>query len=196
MFIPKNYRVEDEERIFSFVRKNAFGQLVSTVAGKPWVTHLPFLVGVGNKTLLAHLAAANPQCRELEGCEVLVTFQGPHDYISPTWYSGPGVPTWNYQAVHVYGKCKVFKDPERLKNAVEALTTEYEKEISKPWRPEYDTKMLKAIVGLEIEITDVQGKFKLSQNKSAKEIKDVANELEQRGAEQLARAMLDELKQL
>ena len=77
---------------------------------------MPFLVSANGTKVLAHVARQNPQHAEIEGQEVLITLTGPHDYLSPSWYSGPGVPTWNYQAVHIYGQCRVINDPH-LKSA-------------------------------------------------------------------------------
>ena len=103
MYIPKHFEVTDEDEIFAFIEENAFGQLISHVKGRLFSTHLPFLLSENRKKIVGHLAGKNPQQSELEGQEVLVSLEGPHDYISPAWYSSPGVPTWNYQAVHVYG---------------------------------------------------------------------------------------------
>lgn len=194
MYIPALYQVQDESRIFSFVRENAFGQLVSNVAGRPHVTHMPFQLSADKKTLIGHLAIGNPQHIELEGCEVLVTFQGPHDYISPSWYSSAAVPTWNYQAVHIYGVCTVFKDPERLKVAVDELAAEYEQAFEEPWVPDYKAAKLRGIVGVEIRITDMQCQFKLDQGKTDNEINNIANQVEARGERRLAKAMRAELK--
>jgi len=194
MYIPKLYRVDDQARIFSFVRENAFGQLVSNVNGRPHVTHMPFLLSADESTLSGHLAIGNPQHAELEEREVLITFQGPHDYISPSWYNSPTVPTWNYQAVHIYGRCKVYKTPEKLKQAVDALTAEYEQGFAEPWVPDYKASKLRGIVGVEIKITDIECQFKLDQGQTADEIKNIATQLEARGELELANAMRAEIK--
>jgi transcriptional regulator len=189
MHIPKHFEVTDSDEIFSFIEENAFGQLISRVDGRLFSTHLPFLVSKDRTRIIAHLARQNPQLTEIEGQEVLITFQGPHDYISPSWYSGPGVPTWNYQSVHVYGKCKVFNEYGRLKEVVESLTNQYESGFEKPWRPEYKATMLDAIAGVEIVISEVQCKYKLSQNRSADDQNLVIDKLKIAGAKKLAEAM-------
>jgi transcriptional regulator len=189
MYLPKHFAVEDQDEIFSFLGANAFGQLVSTADGRPMVTHLPFLIGEDRASLQCHLARQNPQWRELDGQQVLATFLGPHDYISPSWYRNPGVPTWNYQAVHIYGRCRVFDDAEPLAAMVGALSRRYESAFDKPWQPEYRDAMLKAIVGVEISIDELQAKYKLSQNRAAEDRSGAIVALEQSGAAALAGAM-------
>ena len=189
MYIPKHFEITDEETIRKFMSSNGFAQLVSHVDGQLFSSHLPVLPDPDHQTLLCHLAKQNPQWQEIEGQEVLVIFQGPHDYISPAWYEAPGVPTWNYQAVHLYGTASVIRDTARLKDIVDQLTTYYEGSMEKPWSPDYAESMLNAIIGIEIHITDVQCKFKLSQNRSTRDREHVVEALQQRGAGALAKAM-------
>lgn len=189
MYIPKHFEVTDNEEIFSFVEANAFGQLISQVNGRLFSSHIPFLVSNDRTRIFAHLAKSNPQLIEIEKQEAMLTFEGPHDYISPSWYSGPGVPTWNYQAVHIYGNCKVFSDASRLKEVVDSLTYKYESGFEKPWKPEYKSTMLGAIVGVEIQIDEVQCKYKLSQNRPAKDQQLVIENLRSLGSTKLAEAM-------
>ena len=189
MYIPKAFSVTDRDEIFSFVEANAFGQLVSTVEGRIFSTHMLFLVSEGKQNIVGHFAKQNPQHIELDNQEALVTFLGPHDYISPSWYNSPGVPTWNYQAVHIYGVCRVFNDQESLKAVVENLTTKYESRMKNPWEPSYDPSLLGAIVGVEISITEIQCKYKLSQNRPAEDKQKVIGQLEDRGSIGLVDAM-------
>ncbi len=189
MYIPKHFAVTDSDEIFAFVEANAFGQLISTVNGSLYASHLPFLVTQDRSTIICHLAKQNPQHLELDGQEALITLQGAHDYISPSWYGGPGVPTWNYQAVHIYGQCRVFHDAGRLKEVVEALAHQYESAFEGPWQPDYGAAMLNAIVGIEVHITDVQCKYKLSQNRPAQDRAQVVEKLKSLGSNKLAQAM-------
>jgi transcriptional regulator len=189
MYIPKSFEVTDREEIFAFIEANAFGQLISNVEGRHFSTHLPFLVSEDKTKIIAHLARQNTQLKEIEGQEVLITFDGPHDYISPSWYSGAGVPTWNYQTVHIYGKCAVFEGPDRLKEVVHTLAHKYESGFEKPWQPEYKATMLGAIVGVEISINEVQCKYKLSQNRPAIDQEQVIQKLKSIGSNKLAEAM-------
>lgn len=197
MYIPKHFEVTDEAEAYAFIEANAFGQLVSQVDGRPFATHLPFMLSEDRQKIIGHLACQNPQCAGLEGEEVLVTLQGPHDYISPVWYGAAGVPTWNYQAVHVYGRCAVFRAPEKLKHLVEALTRKHELALAHrqpqlshvPWGMEYRAQMLAAIVGFEISISEIQCKYKLSQNRSEQDRSRVSQQLRALGAVDLADSM-------
>lgn len=189
MYIPDHFNEPDRNIAISFIKANAFGQLLSLVDGKIYASHLPFLINNEGSKMLCHLARQNPQWENIENQDVLVTFQGTHDYISPGWYSSPGVPTWNYQVAHVYGTCKTIHSAEELKDIVEKLTLNYESNLSKPWDPEYSETMLKNIVGIEITVRDIQCKFKLNQNRSEKDRAGVITSLEKQGSEKLARVM-------
>ncbi|WP_096086576.1 FMN-binding negative transcriptional regulator [Agaribacterium haliotis] len=200
MHIPEIFKVQDKEKLFEFIENNAFGQLISSVEGRIFSTALPFLVAEDKKSIFAHIAKANVQHLELSGQEVLLSFQGPHGYISPAWYDTAGVPTWNYQTVHIYGCARVFSEANKLKWLVEELSKKYENKKSEilaeqPWAIEYKKSMLAAIVGIEINITEVQGKFKLSQNRSLADRENVMNKLKQNGNKELAKAMQEEQSQ-
>ena len=189
MYIPKPFEVTDEKEIYEFVEANAFGQLVSNCEGRLFSTHIPFSLSNDRTQLLGHLAKQNPQVNDIQDEEILVTLQGAHDYISPSWYVGSGVSTWNFQSVHIYGHCKVFNDPEALRQVVNTLTNKYESTMAKPWLPEYNPKMLGAIVGIEITISEIQCQYKLSQNRSKKDQEKVIEKLLTSGSNQLAEAM-------
>ncbi len=189
MYIPKHFEITDKSEIFAFVEANAFGQLISNVDGRLYSTHLPFLLSKDGSKITGHLALQNPQLAEIDGQEVLVTLEGPHDYISPAWYSSPGVPTWNYQAVHIYGQCSTFRSAEKLEEIVNALTKKHEATSPTPWQPDYKPSMLGAIVGVEVIINEVQCKYKLSQNRSIKDRLQVIEQLKAVGSNKLAEAM-------
>ena len=189
MYIPKYFAVKDQQEIFSFIKANAFGQLISSHEDRLIVSHLPFLLNEEEQSLTCHLAKANPQWKNIENQEILVTFQGAHDYISPSWYSTAGVPTWNYQAVHVYGQAKLISDSQKLAQIVESLTEKYESSMTNPWKPEYREAMLNAIIGIKISIKEIQGKYKLSQNRPEADRLQVIEESQNRGAIDLAIAM-------
>lgn len=193
MYIPKHFNVTDKEEILAFIKANAFGQLISLVEGKLFSSHLPFHLENDDQSLICHVAKNNIQWKNIEEQEVLVTFQGPHDYVSPSWYSSPGVPTWNYQSVHVYGKPKIISDKEKLSHILNELTKTYESSFEKPWNPEYKESMLNAIIGIEIKITDIQCKYKLSQNRSEEDRTQVIEEHNKRGSTQLSQATKREL---
>jgi len=169
--------------------------------------HLPFLLDPGagaHGRLLAHVARANPLWRELkDGDEALVIFRAADAYISPNWYPSKHdfhrqVPTWNYQAVHVHGKVSIRDDERFVRGVVARLTRANEARTGadKPWKMtdssnEYIDEMLAAIVGIEIEITRMIGKWKLSQNREERDRVNAAEELRKRGEQAMAAAMLD-----
>jgi len=188
MYIPKHFNVTEKAEIFAFIKANAFGQLISLVENRLFSSHIPFFLANNDQSLICHIAKNNPQWKNIEEQEVLVTFQGPHDYVSPSWYSSPGVPTWNYQAVHIYGKPELITEKDKLGNFVSELTGIYESELEKPWLPDYKESMLNAIIGIEINITDIQCKFKLSQNRSENDRLQIIEEHNKRGSTQLSHA--------
>ncbi len=189
MYIPKHFKVDDQEELLRFVDQNSFAQLISQHEEQLCSTHLPCLLNEGKDEIICHLARANPQHHDINGQEVLLSFQGPHAYIYPTWYQESGVPTWNFQAVHVYGKAERFEDPELLKQCVEDLSKKNEELNDSQWNMQYPEGLLKAIVGVKISITEIQGKYKLSQNKSAEDQQGVIDALERAGSQSLAQAM-------
>jgi transcriptional regulator len=180
MYIPASFAMRDREQMVQFLQENSFGILFSQVQGRPFATHVPLLLDAEGNKLFGHLAKANPHCRELDGAEVLVVFQGPHAYISPSWYvERQGVPTWNYIAVHVYGNCHIVRDEKTLRVLLREMVRFYEPNspLVDHLDEEYYVKMANAVVGLEIEITAMEGKAKLSQNKSPDTIRGVINGL-------------------
>ena len=193
MYIPQNFEVTDRKKALEFIKSNAFGQLVSTLEGRLFSSHIPFYYDSERESLICHIAKNNPQWKEVEDQEVLVTFQGPHDYISPSWYESPGVPTWNYQSVHVYGNAFLITETSELKFIVDNLASMYESSLESPWEPEYKESMLKAIIGIEVNVNEIQCKFKLSQNRTAEDREQVIERLMDQGSIQLAEAMKVEL---
>ena len=196
MYIPEHFREARTEVLHDFIRRHSFGTVVSQVDGEPFATHLPFLLDVGrgpHGTLRAHLARANPHWRAFQKDGVaLVMFQGPHAYISPSWYATPvAVPTWNYTAVHAYGRARVVEDREALRALVDETVRAYEQAYPEPWRMDrlddaVVEKLLDNIVGFEIQIDRLEGKLKLSQNRSATDREGVIAALTRQGDEQSA----------
>lgn len=174
MYVPASFRVDDQETVFEFVERHSFATVVSVRAGVPFASHVPLMLDRGRNVLVGHLARANPQWDTFEsGDEVLAIFTGPHAYISPTWYTtGPAVPTWNYTAVHIYGKPRLLSG-EPTAEAVDTLVRKYEDHREKPWPNElpadFRHRLLAAIVGFEIPLERVECKFKLGQNRSAED---------------------------
>ncbi len=186
MYRPKAFVISDTQQLHSFIEQYSFATLVSSVDGNPFATHLPFLFDPDTSehgVLLGHMARANPHWQTFSaGQAVLVIFQGPHSYISPSWYeTAPAVPTWNYAAVHVYGVPRIIEDSERLAVLVDRLTAVYEAGMPQPWPgdvpADFKQKLLKAIVGFVIDITHIEGKFKLGQNRPLEDQEAVAQRL-------------------
>ena len=176
MYAPRRFAAPDQSALTDLISAYPFGTLTTVADGRPHASHLPFVVA--GSTLFCHLARANPQVGHLrEGTEILCTFQGPHAYISPSWYESPGVPTWNYVAVHAYGAPTLIEDPTELADIVDQLTAIFESHQTTPWTPQYDVSKLAAIVGVRIELSDIQGSFKLSQNRSAEDRRNVVAQL-------------------
>jgi transcriptional regulator len=168
MYIPKHFAETEERTLWQFIDDHSFGTLLTVNDGQPFASHLPFLVDPGKRLLCCHVARANPQRAAIgASSRVLAIFAGPHGYISPTWYADPGVPTWNYAVVHVHGKARIIDDAEHTRRHVEALAAKFERGRAAPWVPDYDVRRLAGIVGIEIRVTALEGKFKLSQNRSA-----------------------------
>lgn len=200
MFIPEHYKNNDSKEIHDFLKTNSFGILINTVEGKPWGTHIPLEIGLNSKgedVLVGHIAKANPQSKNLvDGDEVLCIFNGPHSYISSSWYKDEEVPTWNYIAVHVYGTVKVQTKDELLK-ALHELVDKYERASDHPISiKDLSPKTMRqvaGIIGFEITIKDIQAVHKLSQGREHDHPK-IIDELQKRGTAE--KAVAKEMKKL
>ncbi|WP_416771079.1 FMN-binding negative transcriptional regulator [Pseudomonas sp. RHF3.3-3] len=187
MYTPSAFAAHDLPTLHRHIQATRLAILVTHGKLGLQASHLPLLLDPGqgaHGTLLGHLARANPQWQELaEGAEALVIFPGADAYVSPSFYAskaehGKVVPTWNYTAVHAYGQAEVFDEAGRLRQLVGALTDRHEAGRATPWTvddaPEpYIATMLKAIVGIALPIQRLEGKRKLSQNRSAVDIAGV-----------------------
>jgi transcriptional regulator len=203
MYLPQHFeetRVEELQRLIS---EYPLGALVMNGPNGLDANHLPFELNANTSHLLAHVARANPVWKELkDGDDALVVFRAADAYISPNWYPSKHefhrqVPTWNYQAVHVHGKVRIRDDERFLRGLVARLTRVNEARTGsdRPWKmtdssKEYIDQMLTAIVGIEIGITRMIGKWKLSQNKEERDRINAAEELRKRGEQAISGAML------
>jgi len=170
----------------AFIRKHSFGIMVSQLNAKPWATHIPLKLESdenGKDVLTGHMAKANPQWKGFERDQaVLCIFNGPHAYVSSSWYQEEEVPTWNYVAVHVYGKLRILEEGAvmaSLHRLVDRYEQNSEHPISLKNMSPQTLKQVKGIVGFQIEITDIQAKYKLSQNREHDHPK-IIRELEKR----------------
>ncbi len=197
-YVPAHFRVDDPAALERFVGENAFGTLVTTGPAGLSVSHVPFLPERGpdgELRLLGHVARANGHWRELEAAtEALAVFAGEHAYVSPTWYeTAPSVPTWNYAVVHARGRMRLLP-PEALAPLLDRLTQRYEEGRPRPWRlreqpPEFVERLLGAIVGFELHVTQLEGKFKLSQNRRPADVEGAARGVDSEGGRALAALM-------
>jgi len=183
MYIPKHFKMDDEEVIYDFIEKYGFATFVSQHNGAPCATHLPLMLSKSENALYGHFARANEQWKDAESQQVLVIFQGPHSYISPSWYETmKAVPTWNYVSIHVYGKLEIIDNQQVIIDSLDDLVKKYEKPDS-PYHlsdmdPSFIEGMSKGIVAFKINITKIEAKAKLSQNHSAERQELIIKHLE------------------
>jgi transcriptional regulator len=173
MYTPSHFQIDDRDTLNAFMRQHSFATIVTHDGKVPHATHMPVLLNPtqgSHGCLLSHMARANPQWQHFSETEVLVIFTGPHAYISPAWYATePAVPTWNYTAVHAYGIPRLVTQHDRFAEMLHDLIEFYETGRPNRWHgtlsAEFRDGLMKGIVGIEIEITRLEGQFKLSQNR-------------------------------
>lgn len=191
MYIPASFVETNTDRLHEFIDGHGFATLVSQQGNEPFASHLPLLLDRSAGplgTLVGHMARANPQWEHAAGQSVLAIFHGPHTYVSPGWYEDRNVvPTWNYVAVHAVGEFRVIDDPNRLRDILGKTVEFYEAPRETPWSiespdEEFLDRLLLAIVGFEIPIERLEGKWKLSQNHSDERQEKVIGQLRQSGA--------------
>lgn len=185
MYIPAINQVTDLDEIIQFIRRFSFGTMISTVHGRHVATHLPFVAQLSeNKIYLrAHFAKANDQWKHIADQENLLIFQEPHAYISPKHYEKEqNVPTWNYMTVHLYGKARLVDHLEETRVFLEESIDFFEHEYKEQWAAlseNYKVNMMQGIVAFEVEVSEIQAKKKISQNRSEKEKARIAEALSQ-----------------
>lgn len=194
MYVPAHFSETRREVLHELIRANSFGVLVSQTESGLFATHLPFLLDAErgeHGVLRAHMAKANPHWRSFgvasaEG-EALAIFSGPHAYVSPSWYEAErAVPTWNYAVVHAYGRPRIVEDPKEIRRLLDATVDEFESAFERPWSTarlpeEYLSGMTNGIVAFELPITQLEGKFKLSQNRPQRDRERVIAALQAQG---------------
>ncbi len=198
MYIPSQYKNEDLSEVKDFIRSNSFAILINQLNGRPWATHTPLELDkdeAGNDILIGHIARANPQWKAFEANpEVLCIFNGPHSYVSSSWYKEEEVPTWNYIAVHIYGSLTVMAESEVL-TWLHGLVDHYEKDEEKPLSLKdmspATLRQVKGVVGFRIKINEIQAAYKLSQGREedhARIIHELKNKKDQ-GSKQVSNIM-------
>lgn len=203
MYLPSHFAEARPEALQRLLREHPFGALVVQGPQGLDANHLPFDydpdAGPFGR-LTAHVARANPLWQEIpSGAEVLVIFRGAHGYISPSWYPGKAethryVPTWNYEVVHAHGRLVIRDDARFVRGVIARLTRAHEAAEPRPWKmgdapADYIDAMVAAIVGLEVEVSRLVGKFKLGQNREPRDVDGAISALAERGREPLATAM-------
>jgi transcriptional regulator len=194
MYMPAFYQEDRREVQFDLIRTHPLGLLISAGPGGLMANAVPFTAypDEAGGVLRVHVARANPQWKELAGmAECLVVFSGPHAYISPSWYPSKvenhrTVPTWNYATVHIWGRPTLHEDAAWLRRQIADLTTAHEGNRPQPWKisdapADFVAAQLKAIVGIEIAITRIEAKWKMSQNRSEADRRGVAAGLQVEG---------------
>ena len=185
MYTPKYFKDEDDQSIKDFIRQNGFGILVSATNGNLVATHIPLELSEDGTKLSGHISKGNPQGKDLlQASEILVIFNGPHAYISSSWYNHLNVPTWNYIAVHVYGTVRMVEG-EELFHSLAQLMNKYEKHSADPvtvekLTPAYMQQAMKGVTGFEITITKTEATHKLSQNRDHESYTNIIHELDNR----------------
>ena len=191
MYTPEIYKNENQEEIKKFLQENSFGILINQSNRKLCATHIPLELETtkeGNAILYGHISKENPQADGFaQNDEVLAVFSGPHNYISSSWYDHENVPTWNYIAVHVYGKIKIVEGDSVIES-LKKLVDKYEEHSDNPIRIENLSKKTmmqsRGIIAFEIEITDIQATRKMSQNRDSKNYQNIISELEKVNTDQ------------
>jgi transcriptional regulator len=203
VYLPPAFTEKRPNVLVAHMERYDFGLLITQGAAGLVASHIPFLIERESEQLhlQSHLARPNPQVADLaQNGEVLAIFHGPHAYISPNWYeTGPSVPTWNYADVHAYGTVRLIENPEWLRRFLARLSARHEARNPVAWRMEdlpeaYTESMLKGIVGLDIAVNRLEGKYKLSQNRPAADRPGVIAALETQSdpeAHAIARLMRD-----
>jgi transcriptional regulator len=190
LYVPRHFDASDRVAIARLLHDEPFATLITPAAGEPHVSHVP-LLWVGDcephGTLVGHFARANPHVGAAEGAESIAIFHGPHAYVSPSWYAEPAaaVPTWNYAVAHAHGTLQLAHAPAETRAILDILIHRFESARAAPWEPGLDRArmeaMVNAIVGFRMKIKRIDGKFKLSQNRSPDDRARVASALDAEG---------------
>ncbi|WP_027086134.1 FMN-binding negative transcriptional regulator [Cohnella panacarvi] len=188
MYIPKHFLVEDRGAIYDFIDHHGFGILFSTSNGCPVASHLPFELKRDEGCIYGHVARANEQWQEIADQEALIVFHGPHAYISSSWYeTNQSVPTWNYVAVHAYGRIELIEDQTEVMRSLNRLVEKYEQPNSSykldETNREFAEKLSRGIVAFRMKIDRLEAKWKLSQNQSEERQRSIIDHLERSRSE-------------
>lgn len=201
MYTPQHYKNENIDEVREFIKANSFGILVSQTKARLWGTHIPMELDFdenGNAILYSHISKANPQWESFtSGEEVLAIFHGPHSYVSSSWYQKEDVPTWNYIAVHAYGKVQIIEGKE-LMDSLKKLVDHYEHGSENPVSvenlSEKTMRQVNGIVAFKIAISEIQATYKLSQTRKDTDFHTIVNQLEN-STDFMSKATAEAMKQ-
>ena len=199
MYIPKMFQVEERKEVKEFLQQNNFATIVVSEGNIPYASHIPLLVEEKEQTIFftGHVSVGNNLWKYIEkNKNALVIFQGPHSYVSSSWYEKENVSTWNYQAVHCYTEGRILT-PEELEKQVSSLTEYYEKNMKNPRYYEtltdsFKQRELRGIVGFLLQVKDIQAAYKLSQNRNTSDYQNIIDQLEKQpdqGSKNIAEEM-------
>ncbi|MBU3845389.1 MAG: FMN-binding negative transcriptional regulator [Candidatus Acinetobacter avistercoris] len=204
MYLPSHFEENRPEVLIQYIEKTAFGSLMTNVDGEIEANHLPFLYDSNEHMMLAHISKENPLYTLLkQPRDVLIVFHVDHAYVSPNWYAGKlehhkTVPTWNYVVIHVKGVAHIIEDQRKLRGILAKLTRQHESNQPVPWKmtdapADFIAEEMSQIVGIQIEIKHMVGKFKLSQNRSSQDAKNVAEAFLSQGRTELNALMQSQI---
>lgn len=204
MYLPTHFEEKRTDVLMEMIRRYPMGCMIVQSNGELDANHLPFEFDTQNNKLLAHIAKLNPLSEILmQDTDVLLVFNIENSYVSPNWYEAKRehhrvVPTWNYAVIHVKGKARIVQDPKTLRGLLARLTRQHESTQSTPWKmsdapKEYIDQQLEHILAIEVDVSSIIGKFKLSQNRNQADILSVANALLNQGNNQLSALMIEHL---
>lgn len=206
MYIPQDFVEDRTDVLLELIEKKVLGCLIMCAEGVIEANHLPFLYEKDEHVMLAHIAKQNPIYSLLKNPQdVLIVFEIDHAYVSPNWYAGKlehhrTVPTWNYVVIQVKGVAQIIEDQKKLRGILAKLTRKHEATQAVPWKMtdapvDYIEDEMNHIVGIQIEIKQMYGKFKLSQNRSIEDAQNVAEAYSKQGQVKMSELMLEQLKQ-
>ena len=204
MYLSSHFEENRPEVLIQYIEQTAFGSLMTSVNGEIEANHLPFLYDSNDHMMLAHIAKENPLYALLkQPRDVLIVFQVDHAYVSPNWYAGKlehhkTVPTWNYVVIHVKGVAHIIENQKKLRGILAKLTRQHESNQPVPWKmtdapADFIAEEMSQIVGIQIEIKHMVGKFKLSQNRSSQDTKNVAEAFLSQGRTEMNALMLSRI---
>ncbi|MGZ3797473.1 MAG: FMN-binding negative transcriptional regulator [Pseudobdellovibrionaceae bacterium] len=204
LYLPSRFKQENLREILSLIGENPLATVISTTKGEPFVSHIPLIVQKyeNGLKLIGHLARVNPHWKLIDGQPLTAIFHGPNAYITPNWYAENDVPTWNYAVVHAVGQGRLISDYDGIVACLKSLTAQVEAQSKNPWNfwlptdLESSAELTSAITGFEIDVKDINAKFKLSQNRSLSDRNGTIAGLESERTDENSRKISELMKRI